>query len=353
MISRREFSKSVLAAGTLLGCGANLSASAETPSQAAAAPLAGGTAVKFPMSAIRGFVGTPVTPFKADDSVDSEHYQRIVDFLTRKGANVLAGPMHMGEVLSMTMEERKLVAKLAVEAVNGRIPVFINCSLSGTRDVITLAQHAQSVGAQGVVVVTPYFYHPSNAALTDHFVSVAKSIDISVIIYRNVSVGELPLEVLSESIRRCPNIIGIKEGGHEMGYFSEACRITSAVRTDFRVFDGVENVATTVPVGGAGCFSPISELAPLLVKSLVDACLAGDMEKARPIQWKVTHLERIMAKHGGFAGLAAHKPARALMGRACGTPRKPIPTLDKQTVAALETEIKESGVLADEPHGWA
>lgn len=349
MISRREFSKSMLAGTALLSSGLSVSvAEAALPSRSETAE----TTAK-PNSAVRGFVGTPVTPFKSDDTVDGEHYQRVVDFLTRKGANVLASPMHMGECLSMTMEERKLLAKLSVEAVNGRIPVFVNCSLPGTRDAITLARHAQAVGAQGIVVVTPYFYHPSNAALVDHFVTVASSIDISVILYRNVSVGELPLEVLAEVVRRCPNVIGIKEGGHEMGYFTEACRITSAIRPGFRVFDGVENVATTVPVGGSGCFSPISELAPLLVKSLVDACLAGDMEKARPIQWKVGELERIMSKHGGFAGFAAHKPARALMGRPCGNPRKPIPTLDKDSVADLEADLRESGTLADEPHGWA
>jgi 2-dehydro-3-deoxy-D-pentonate aldolase len=348
MISRREFSKSMLAGSALLSSGLS-----STLAEAAPRTEAATTTAKFPISAVRGFVGTPVTPFKSDDSVDGEHYQRVVDFLTRKGANVLASPMHMGECLSMNMDERKLLAKLSVEAVNGRIPVFVNCSFPGTREAITLAQHAQSVGAQGIVVVSPYFYHLSNAPLVDHFVRVADSIDISVIVYRNVSVGELPLEVLAEVVRRCPNIIGIKEGGHEMGYFTEACRITRAIRPDFRVFDGVENVATTVPVGGAGCFSPISELAPLLVKSLVDACLAGDMEKARPIQWKVGELEQIMAKHGGFAGFAAHKPARALMDRPCGNPRKPLPTLDKDAVAHLEKDLKESGVLAEEPHGWA
>lgn len=350
MISRREFYKSMLAGTALLRSGLSATvAEAALPSRTEAVA----TASKPPVSAVRGFVGTPVTPFKSDDSLDPEHYQRVVDFLTRKGANVLASPMHMGECLSMTMDERKLLARLSVEAVNGRIPTFVNCSFPGTRDAITLAQHAQSVGAQGIVVVTPYFYHPSNAALTDHFVTVANSIDILVIVYRNVSVGELPLEVLAEVVRRCPNVIGIKEGGHEMGYFTEACRITSAIRPDFRVFDGVENVATTVPVGGSGCFSPISELAPSLVKSLVEACLAGDMEKARPLQWRVGQLEQIMSKHGGFAGFAAHKPARALMGRACGNPRKPIPTLDKNAVAHLEADIRESGVLADEPHGWA
>lgn len=351
MISRRDFSKSVLAAGTtLLAAGkAFPEGNSSAPSPATVKQLNS----TDKSNAVRGFVGTPVTPFTSDDKIDGEHYQRILDFLVRKGADVIAAPMHMGEVLSMTTDERKQVAKLIVEAVNGRKPVFINCSLSGTRDVITLAKHAQSIGAQGIVVVTPYFYHPGNAALVDHFVTVAKSIDISVIVYRNVSVGELPLEVLAEVVRTCPNVIGIKEGGHEMRYFTEACRLTNAIRPGFRVFDGVEDVANTVPVGGSGCFSPISELAPLLVKSLVDACLSGDFEKAKPIQWKVTQLEEIMAKYGGFAGLASHKPARMMVGRPCGVPRKPIPILDKETVAKLESDIHESGVLADEPHGWA
>jgi dihydrodipicolinate synthase/N-acetylneuraminate lyase len=351
MISRRDFSKSMIAAGTtLLASGKAFPAdsSASVPSLQTSYSNASDKS-----TAVRGFVGTPVTPFTSDDKIDSELYQRIVDFLTRKGADAIAAPMHMGEALSMTVEERKRVAKLLVEAVNGRKPVFIHCSLSGTREVIDLAKHAQSIGAQGVVVVTPYFYHPGNAALVDHFVSVARSIDISVIIYRNVSVGELPLEVLAEVVRTCPNVIGIKEGGHEMGYFTEACRMTNAIRPGFRVFDGVENVATTVPVGGSGCFSPISDLAPQLVKSLVDACLNGDLEKAKPLQWKVTELERIMAKYGGFAGLASHKPARMIVGRPCGVPRKPIPILDKETVSKLESDIHQSGVLADQPHGWA
>src|ERR1700732_4762210 len=160
----------------------------------------------------------------------------------------------------MTVEERKLLAKLAVEAVNGRVPVFINCSLPGTRQVIDLARHAQSVGADGIVVVSPYFYRLGTAPLVEHFVAVAKSIDISVIVYRNISVGELPLDVLPEIIHRCPNIVGLKDGGHEMQYFTEACRLTSTLRPDFRVYDGVEDLLNTMPVGGAGFFSPISEL---------------------------------------------------------------------------------------------
>ena len=353
MITRRDFSKSaIVASAGLLGQAAvgSLTSEAKSSKEQSSEPA---SAHKFPIGAIRGFVGTPVTPFKDDEQIDADRYQKIVDFLVRKGANLLASPMHVGEALSLSADERKLVAKLAVEAVNGRVPVFVHCSLSGTRETIALAQHAQSIGAQGIVVVTPYFYHLSNAPLLDHFVSVAKSVDISVIAYRNVSVGELPLEVVTELIERCPNVIGLKEGGHEMGFFTEACRLTSAIRPGFRVFDGVENAANTVPVGGAGFFSPISELAPLLLRSLMEACAVSDYEKARPLQWKVTELERILAKFGGFAGLAAHKPARALMGRPCGIPRRPLPALDKKTIEHLENDLQSSGVLANEPTGWS
>lgn len=350
MITRRDFSKSAAAAGAaLLGSGVMASPLGSSVTTS----FSGDTAQKSAASSVRGFVGTPVTPFKPDESIDVDTYQKIVDFLVRKGAQVLASPMHVGEALSMSSEERKQLAKHAMEAVNGRIPVFIHCSLPGTRETVTLAQHAQSIGAQGIVVVTPYFYHLGNAPLLDHFVTVAKSIDISVIVYHNQSVGELPLEVLSELIQRSPNVIGLKDGSHEMGFFTEACRLTNALRPGFAVFDGVENAANTVPVGGVGCFSPISELAPSLVRTLIDATIANDYEKARPLQWKVTEMEGILAKYGGFAGLASHKPARAMMGRPCGIPRKPLPALDKETVSKLEADLTKSGVLADEPAGWS
>lgn len=351
MITRRDFSKFVLAAGgALLG-------SESTPFLAhASAPEVTHQAVarqKPTHGRIQGFVGTPVTPFGADQRIDADLYQKVVDFLVRKGADVLASPMHVGECLSMSMEERKSLIPLAVEAVHGRIPTFIHCSMPGTRDTIDLAQAAQAAGAQGIVVVTPYFYHVLGEALVDHFVAVARSVDVSVILYRNTSVGELPLEVLEEVITRCPNVVGMKDGGHQMPYFTNTCRVTSSLRPVFSVFDGIEDVANTMPVGGAGCFSPISELAPILVKSLVVACQAGDYEKARPIQWKVTELERILGEFGGFAGFAAGKPARAYMGRPCGVPRMPLPILDRETVHRLESALEKSGVLANEPRGWA
>src|ERR1700733_2537846 len=292
MITRRDFSRSAAAAGAAL-LGSRVTASPLAASTGTS--FSGDTAQKSTASSVRGFVGTPVTPFKPDESLDGDTYQKIVDFLVRKGAQALASPMHVGEALSLSSEERKQLARLAVEAVNGRAPVFIHCSLPGTRETVALAQYAQSVGAQGIVVVTPYFYHLANAPLLDHFVSVAKSIDISVIVYHNASVGELPLEVLTELMQQSPNVIGLKEGSHEMGFFTQACRMTNALRPGFAVFDGVENVATTIPAGGSGCFSPISELAPVLVRSLMDASIAHDYEKARTLQWKVTELEGILA----------------------------------------------------------
>src|ERR1700730_3695276 len=119
MITRRDFSKAALGVGAaLLGPEGVMSADkSSVPFSSSTSP---NPVPKGSNAAVGGFVGTSVTPFKSDETLNGEHYQKIVDFLVRKGANLFASPMHIGEALSMTVEERKLLAKLAVEAVNGR-----------------------------------------------------------------------------------------------------------------------------------------------------------------------------------------------------------------------------------------
>lgn len=357
MITRRDFSKSVLATGAALLATENAAPAARSSVPAADSARAGSPA-KSPIASIRGNFGTPVTPFTSDDHIDGETFQKLVDFLIRHGFHAVAHPMHVGENLNMTIEERKLIAKLTVEAANGRVPVFVHASSSSTEEVVALSRHAQSIGAQGVVVVSPYFWQPPRDALIDHFVTVASSIDISVIGYNNLRTGvEITPDILAEIVRRCPNFIGIKEADLGMEHFTEVCRVTSSLRPGFGVYAGVEFTLPAMAAGGAGCFSPYGEVAPRLIKSLYDASAAGDYEKARPLQFKLSKLHHTLS--GGFSdprmgfGFAANKAARTLMGRPCGNPRKPLLPLDHDATKLLEAKLGELGILDDEPHGWA
>jgi dihydrodipicolinate synthase/N-acetylneuraminate lyase len=302
------------------------------------------------LTKISGIVGTPVTPFTADNRVDAPTLQRIVDFLIRNGAQAIGLPMHIGESINMSVEERQLVARLAVEAAAGRVPVFVNPSLAGTDQVIALARHAESIGAQGLVVISPYHWQPARAALVDHFASVAGAVGISLIAYNypeRIGVTLTP-DLVLELIDRCPNLVGLKDAGINMEYFTEMCRVTSVARPGFSVFTGVEYFLPGMAVGGVGAFSACGGVAPRLVKAVYDACAAGDYARARPLQYKLSHLFNVI-KVDYPSGI---KAAMALMGRAAGPTRKPIPSLDPSALRRLQSELEKLGILSEEPHGW-
>jgi 4-hydroxy-tetrahydrodipicolinate synthase len=296
---------------------------------------------------IKGIMGAPLTPFTADNRLDGPTLQKLVDFLIRHGVHAIGLPMHAGESLNLSVEERRELARLAVEAANGRVPVFVHTSLPGTDETLALSRHAQSVGASGVIVITPYYWKPPRSALLDHFLTVASGLDISMICYNSphhLGVSITP-DLLKELIERCPNFIGLKDASFDMLYFTEACRVTGEARPGFSVFTGIEYLLTSMPVGGAGAFS--SFVAPRLIKALYDACAAGDYERARPLQYKVSQLRSIVT-----AGAATVKAAMEIMGRPIGIPRKPLQPIDSAGLKRMQAELEKLGILSQEPHGW-
>ena len=344
MISRREFSKSVL-----IGSAAMLATNAAGEGSASAVPEGKPGPSKPPVKRLSGLIHTPPTPYTADNRVDAETFQKLADFLVRHGADSFSHPMHIGEGIVLNGEERRLVAKLAVEAVNGRVPVFIHTSCTGTDEVVELSRHAQSVGANGIVVTTPYYWMPPSSGVLEHFVKVANSIDIAVVAYHNEKAGPLPASILPEMLRRCPNLIGLKEAEMEARYMAEVIRLALPIRPDFALLAGGEYPLYSMPAGGTGCYSPIGFIAPRLVRDLVNACTAGDYKKAQPLQAKVSELTSLLA---GFYSYSASMATMEIVGRPCGNPRLPIPTLDGEAKKRLETALTKSGLLDGEPHGW-
>ncbi len=299
---------------------------------------------------IRGLVGTPVTPFTRDDRIDASTLQKLVDFFIRHGVHALGLPTHMGESLNMSAEERKEVARLAVEATGGRVPILVHTSAAATDEVVALSRHAQSIGANGVVVVAPYYWQPPRPALVDHFVTVASALDISFVGYNSPEqVGvSLSVDLLMELIERCPNFVGLKDMTLNMEYFTEACRVTADARPGFSMFTGGEHLLTSMVVGGAGAFSGAIAVAPRLVRAVYDACVAKDYERARPLQYRLTQL--VTTLRVGYP--ARFKAALEIMGRPSGHTRRPIQPLDSAAIIDLRTKLEKLGILSDEPHGW-
>ncbi len=299
---------------------------------------------------LRGIVGTPVTAFTSENEVDVPTMERLVEFHVTHGSDALALPMHLGESLNLSIGERETLAEVAVKTTGGRVPVIVNVSLPGTDQVLELARHAESAGADGVVVVTPYHWRPSNDALFEHFTAVAEGIGISVLLYNfpgRLGVSISP-ELLTRIVERCPNVVGMKDASYDMQGFTETIRIVRQVAPEFSLFTGVDYPLAGMILGGDGCFSPSLQVAPGLIRRLVDECLAERYGDALSTQQRTSALWHVLK--AGYP--ASVKAALELMGRAVGGVRRPILNVDDGTIDQLRAGLEELDVFATEPIGW-
>jgi len=299
---------------------------------------------------IKGVVATPVTAFTVDNRLDRATMERLIDFLIQNGAQFVGVPMHIGESLNLTLDERNELTEIAVATAARRVPVIINVSLSSTDQVLLLARHAQKAGADAVIVLPPYHWAPPKKALLEHFAQVAEAIDIGFLAYnfpRKVGVA-ITTDMIAELIERLPNFIGMKDATYDMQYFTEVCRLTSELRPSFGAFVGVEYMLPSMAVGGAGSFSACGAIAPRAVQALYEACARRDYETALKLQYKLSGIWNGLAD--GYP--ATVKAAMGIMGRPVGLPRMPILALEPDAIKRLEKRLAALGVLDDEPFGW-
>jgi 4-hydroxy-tetrahydrodipicolinate synthase len=275
----------------------------------------------------------------------------VLDFHVRTGATAISWPHHKAESLSLTIEERKLYAEAAVKTVAGRIPVTIHASAIAVEDTFMLAKHAEKIGADGILAITPYVLAPSAKAIHDYFVKIAKSIGIKVISYNSPSyLGgvEITGDLMASLIEKLPNFVGVKDASFSSEKFIEISRRALALRPDFSMLTGVEFLLPSVPLGGVGCYSAAGSICPNLCTALYDSCVAGDWPKAREIQYKMTRLSHLFKDQYP----SSLKGGMVIMGRPVGPTRSPLPTATKERIAYIEKELAEMGILDSEPHGW-
>ncbi|MEA2996438.1 MAG: 4-hydroxy-tetrahydrodipicolinate synthase, partial [Alphaproteobacteria bacterium] len=242
-------------------------------------------------------------------------------------------------------------AEAAVKTVAGRVPVTIHVSALAVEDTFALARHAQQIGADGILAITPYFWNPAREAIYDYFVRLATSIDLPVISYNSPSYlagVEITGELMSRLIERLPNFVGVKEASFNSEKFLEISRAALKLRPDFAMLTGVEYLLPSVPLGGVGCYSAAGSIAPNLCAQTFDACVAGDWARARELQTKLSWLWLLFRDQYP----SSLKGGMVMMGRNVGPTRPPLPTATKERQAYIRGQLEELGILDSEPHGW-
>lgn len=300
---------------------------------------------------LKGVMQSPVTPMFDDFRIDIPTYERLVDFHIRTGATAISWPHHKGESLSLTLAERRAGAEATVRAVAGRVPASIHVSALAVEDSIELARHAQEIGADAVIAITPYFWNPSDDAIYDYFVRLGTSIDLPLIAYNspgNLAGTTITGELIMRLLERLPNLVAMKEASFNSETFLEISRAALRVRPTFSLVAGVEFLAPSVPLGCVGSYSSAGAICPNLCMQLYDACVAGDATTARRLQFKLSRLWDLFRDQYP----SSLKSGMAVMGRPVGPTRPPLPTATPERQAYIAGQLEELGIIATEPHGW-
>ncbi|MDA8869950.1 4-hydroxy-tetrahydrodipicolinate synthase [Rhizobiaceae bacterium] len=290
----------------------------------------------------RGSMPALVTPFKADGSVDENAFADLVEWQIQQGSHGLVPVGTTGESPTLTHDEHKRVVQLCVEVAAGRVPVIAGAGSNNTAASVEFVEHAEAVGADGVLVVTPYYNKPNQRGLIAHFEAVAAASSLPLFIY-NVpgrSIVDILPETMGYLVKSCPTIVGVKDATGEVDRVSDQRATCGA---DFVQISGEDASALGFNAqGGTGCISVSSNVAPALCAQMQEASLAGDRETALALQAKLLLLHRAM-----FAEPSPGCPkyALSLLGKCDSRVRLPLVPLSKETEAVVEAAMRHAGLL--------
>ena len=287
-----------------------------------------------------GMATALVTPMTATGAVDYEAFGRFIEFQIENGINALIVMGTTGENATIEFDEQKEIIHFAVEKVAGRVPVIAGTGTNNTEHVLANTKAACEVGADAVLVVTPYYNKATQKGLIAHFTAVADASTVPVILYNvpgRTGCNLLPktAAVLSEH----PNIVAIKEA---TGNMAQMVELQALCGDKLDIYSGED--ALTVPMmamGAKGTISVLSNVVPAQSVAMTDACKAGDFETAA--QWQYRLLPLINALFSEVNPIPA-KAAAAAMGYGADFLRLPLTPMEDATRAVLFEEMRKLGV---------
>ncbi len=296
------------------------------------------------MTQFKGAFVAIVTPF-IDGQVDEQGLRDLIEFQIENGTSGIVPCGTTGESATLTHEEHHRVVELTVKAVNGRVPVLAGTGSNSTAETIELTRHAKAAGADGSLMITPYYNRPSPEGLYQHFKAVAEAVDIPIILYNVPS--RTGVNMTPETVARCAaisNIVGIKEATANLSQISEVIRLCPP---GFVVMSGDDFTALpTIAIGGMGLISVTSNVAPRDMATVIDQALAGNYAQARAAHYKLFPLMTAMFLE---TNPVPAKKSLELMGRIkSGTPRLPLAEMTEASVAKLKTALSSYGLIQGE-----
>jgi 4-hydroxy-tetrahydrodipicolinate synthase len=291
---------------------------------------------------LTGSIPALITPMLADGSVDYVSLRKLIDWHIAEGTDCIGVVGTTGESPTVNVQEHQEIIRVAVEQARGRVPIMAGCGANSTAEAIELAKFALSVGADCQLQVVPYYNKPTQEGLYQHFKAIAEAVPQLPIILYNVpgrSVADMQHETVLR-LAQVPGIVGIKEATVNI---ERAQWLIRDLPKDFAVYSGDDPTAVALMLcGGKGNVSVTANIAPRLMHELCVAAMAGDVQKAMEIQFKLMPLHKNLFVE---ANPIPVKWAMSKMGLCGGTLRLPMTPLSASQEPVLEAALHASGLL--------
>ncbi|PCH82350.1 MAG: 4-hydroxy-tetrahydrodipicolinate synthase [Hyphomicrobiales bacterium] len=282
-----------------------------------------------------------VTPFH-NGAVDVKTFEKLVDWQIKQGTNGLVPVGTTGESPTLSHAEHKQVVEICIEVAGGRVPIIAGAGSNSTAEAIDLAKHAEKAGAQGVLVVTPYYNKPGQEGLYLHYKAVVESINLPVIIY-NIpprSIVDMSVGTMSRLYADFDGIKGVKDA---TGDIFRVTQQRLSMGPDFIQLSGEDGSALGyMSHGGHGCISVTSNVAPALCSEFQAACLNSDYDKALELNDKLAPLHEALFLEPSPGGA---KYALSLLGMIENTLRLPITPVSEGVQNTIRKAMQHAGLL--------
>ena len=288
----------------------------------------------------RGAITALVTPFR-NGRLDEEAYRELIDWQIRQGVDGIVPCGTTGESATLSHEEHNRVIDIAVDEARGRVPVIAGTGSNSTAEAIRLTRHAKEAGADGALLITPYYNKPTQEGLYRHYRRVAEETKFPLVLYNVPS--RTGVNLLPETVARLaeiPDVVGIKEATGDLRQVSdvlEKCgdRISVLSGDDFTVLP-------LLCLGGRGVISVVSNVAPADMAGMIRAFNDGDPARARELHFRLMPLARAMFLETNPVPV---KTALALMGRIALEVRLPLCEMTPENRSRLEGVLRAYGLL--------
>jgi 4-hydroxy-tetrahydrodipicolinate synthase len=288
-----------------------------------------------------GSIVALITPFRGG-KVDEPAFASLIDWQIAEGTNGLVPCGTTGESPTLSHDEHMRVVELCVKAAKGRVPVIAGAGSNSTDEAIMLTRHAEKVGADAALVVTPYYNKPSQEGMYRHFKAVHDAADIPILIYNipGRSVVDMSVATMAR-LAKLKNIVGVKDATSDL---ARPLRTRLAIGPDFCQLSGED--ATVVPFlvqGGVGCISVTANIAPRLCAELHKAWGKGDMARVMALNEKLLPVHDAMFVETSPAPV---KYAASLLKLCTGELRLPMCEVSDASKARIESALTEAGLLS-------